>query len=148
MLCLLSIFKIPFIRPHPTCYSQISTGWWTLTSTSKQRNKMYSNTPRRTGEGPMDFEWQQKGGPMDPKSPFLQFKPPQHDKMEIDNSESPNVVRSIKSHIHSNKITSILETYEFLFNKVFCASSSISKSSIHNTPQTTYSRPLLRSFRN
>ncbi|ESZ93077.1 hypothetical protein SBOR_6552 [Sclerotinia borealis F-4128] len=34
---------------------------------------MYSNTTRRTGEGPMDFEWQDKGGPMDPKSPFLQF---------------------------------------------------------------------------
>ncbi|APA11016.1 hypothetical protein sscle_07g057860 [Sclerotinia sclerotiorum 1980 UF-70] len=34
---------------------------------------MYGNTSRRTGEGPMDFEWQEKGGPMDPKSPFLQF---------------------------------------------------------------------------
>lgn len=48
---------------------------------------MYSNTPRRTGEGPMDFEWQEKGGPMDPKSPFLQFKFPPVDKMQIDESE-------------------------------------------------------------
>ncbi|RAL68377.1 hypothetical protein DID88_007108 [Monilinia fructigena] len=47
---------------------------------------MYSNTTRRTGEGPMDFEWQEKGGPVDPTSPFLQlqFKPMQIDKMQID----------------------------------------------------------------
>ncbi|KAB8296154.1 hypothetical protein EYC80_008941 [Monilinia laxa] len=51
---------------------------------------MYSNTTRRTGEGPMDFEWQEKGGPVDPKSPFLQlqFKPMQIDKMQIDDTSS------------------------------------------------------------
>ncbi|QSZ37297.1 hypothetical protein DSL72_009391 [Monilinia vaccinii-corymbosi] len=49
---------------------------------------MYSNTPRRTAEGPMDFEWQEKGGPMDPKSPFLQFKPMPIDKMQVDDASS------------------------------------------------------------
>ncbi|KAF7955970.1 hypothetical protein EAE96_004891 [Botrytis aclada] len=44
---------------------------------------MWSNTSRRTGEGPMDFEWQEKGGPMDPKSPFLQFK-----AMQLDNNSA------------------------------------------------------------
>ena len=51
---------------------------------------MYNNNSRRTGEGPMDFEWQEKGGPVDPKSPFLQFN-----SLKIDNSESPRTSQKV-----------------------------------------------------
>ncbi|PQE05642.1 nuclear envelope Brr6 protein [Rutstroemia sp. NJR-2017a BBW] len=41
---------------------------------------MFSNSARRTGESPMEFEWQTKNGPVDLNSPFLQFKPPEGQK--------------------------------------------------------------------
>jgi hypothetical protein len=47
-------------------------------------HKMFSNSARRTGESPMEFEWQTKNGPVDLNSPFLQFKPPEGQKSEYD----------------------------------------------------------------
>lgn len=100
---------------------------------------MYSNTSRRTAEGPMDFEWQEKGGPVDPKSPFLQlqFNPMQTDKMQIDDSEF-----FPKSHL-GTKVTFVL--IEFIASSrptnSFLAKSNSPAPAFRNPAFTTPRKP-------